>query len=40
MLQKSRVGWFDSGCEEGQLVELGLVYYDDRSDCRLVDANP
>ena len=23
MLQESGVGWFDPGCEEGQLVEVG-----------------
>jgi len=40
LLQKSGVGWFDPGCEEGQLVEQGLVKYDDRSDSRLADANP
>jgi hypothetical protein len=40
LLQKPGAGWFDPGCQEGQLVEQGLVYYDDRSDCRLVDTNP
>jgi hypothetical protein len=39
LLQKSGVGWFDPGCEEGQLVEQGLVQYDDRSDSRLADPN-
>jgi hypothetical protein len=40
LLQESGVGWFDPGCEEGQLVEQGLVQYDDRSDSRLADTNP
>lgn len=40
LLQESGVGWFDPGCEEGQLVEQGLVHYDDRSDSRPADSNP